>query len=108
VDGAPRDVNYFVLKNGKATDVVYYWYQGRGRVVASEYRVKWNLLRDAALLGHTEEALVRIVIPVRVPNAATAASPDAKSAFAATDSLGDSVAARLIREVTRALPGRAG
>lgn len=107
-DGAPRDVNYFVLKNGKATDVVYYWYQGRGRVVASEYRVKWNLLRDAALLGHTEEALVRIVIPVRVPNAATAASPDAKSAFAATDSLGDSVAVRLIREVTRALPGRAG
>jgi EpsI family protein len=108
VDGAPRDVNYFVLKNGKATDVVYYWYQGRGRVVASEYRVKWNLLRDAALLGHTEEALVRIVIPIHVPNAATAASPEAQSAFAATDSLGDSVATRLIREVTRALPGRAG
>jgi EpsI family protein len=107
VDGAPHDVNYYVLKNGKATDVVYYWYQGRGRVVASEYRVKWNLLRDAALLGHTEEALVRVVIPVHVPNAATADSPEARAAFAAADSLGDSVASRLIREVTRALPSRA-
>jgi len=108
VDGASHDVNYYVLKNGKATDVVYYWYQGRGRVVASEYRVKWNLLRDAALLGHTEEALVRIVIPVRAPRGTSGGSPEAQRAFAAADSLGDSIALRLIREVTRALPGKAG
>jgi EpsI family protein len=107
VDGASHDVNYYVLKNGPATDVVYYWYQGRGRVVASEYRVKWNLLRDAALLGHTEEALVRIVIPVRAQGGASGGSPDAQHAFAAADSLGDGVAKQLIREVTRALPGKA-
>ena len=107
VDGASHDVNYYVLKNGMATDVVYYWYQGRGRVVASEYRVKWNLLRDAALLGHTEEALVRIVIPVRSPGGASSSSPEAARAFAAADSLGDTVAKRLIREVARALPGKA-
>jgi EpsI family protein len=100
-DGQSHDVNYYVLKNGKATDVVYYWYQGRGRVVASEYRVKWNLLRDATLLGHTEEALVRIVIPV--PSAGSASSP----AFAAADSLGDRIAQRLIHDVARALPGKA-
>lgn len=103
VDGVSHDVNHYVLKNGPATDVVYYWYQGRGRVVASEYAVKWNLLRDAALLGHTEEALVRIVIPVRVQGAA-AASPEATRAFAAGDSLGDAIAQRLIREVAKALP----
>ena len=103
VDGVSHDVNHYVLKNGPATDVVYYWYQGRGRVVASEYAVKWNLLRDAALLGHTEEALVRIVIPVRVPGAA-ATSPEATRAFAAGDSLGDAIAQRLIREVAKALP----
>jgi hypothetical protein len=33
-------------------------------VVASEYLVKWDLLRDAALEGHTEEALVRLIVPV--------------------------------------------
>lgn len=108
VDGVSHDVNHYVLKNGMATDVVYYWYQGRGRVVASEYRVKWNLLRDAALLGHTEEALVRIVIPVRLPAGSSASSPAAQPVLAAADSLGDGIAQRLIREVTRALPGKAG
>jgi len=103
VDGVSHDVNHYVLKNGPATDVVYYWYQGRGRVVASEYAVKWNLLRDAALLGHTEEALVRIVIPVRAHGAA-AGSPEATHAFAAADSVGDAVAQRLIREVAKVLP----
>jgi hypothetical protein len=43
---------------------VYYWYQGRGRVAASEYQVKWELLRDAALRARTEEAMVRIVVPL--------------------------------------------
>ena len=103
VDGASHDVNHYVLKNGAATDVVYYWYQGRGRVVASEYAVKWNLLRDAALLGHTEEALVRVVIPVRVQSSA-ATSPEAIKAFAGSDSLGDAIVQRLIREVAKALP----
>jgi EpsI family protein len=60
-------VNRYVLKNGPATAIAYYWYEGRGRVVASEYRVKWNLLRDAALLGHTEEALARIIVPINEP-----------------------------------------
>ena len=104
--GATR-VNHYVLKNGAATDVVYYWYQGRGRVVANEYRVKWNLLRDAALLGHTEEALVRIVIPVHAHGAGTSSSPEADRAFAAADSIGDRVAQQLIREVARVLPGKA-
>src|SRR3954464_5300864 len=62
VGGSRQVVNRYILKNGAATSVAYYWYQGRGRIVASEYRVKWNLLRDAALLGHTEEALVRLII----------------------------------------------
>ena len=60
----PHVVNRYLLKNGAAQAVVYYWYQGRGRVVASEYAVKWDLLRDAALKGHTEEALVRVIVPV--------------------------------------------
>jgi EpsI family protein len=70
-------VNRYVLKNGAARAVVYYWYQGRGRVVASEYAVKWNLLRDAALAGHTEEALVRVVVPVKLPTAGTNGQLDA-------------------------------
>jgi hypothetical protein len=70
--------------------------------VANEYAVKWNLLRDAAAAGHTEEALVRIVVPVVTPRGG--AQADADKAFAAADSLGMSLAARLAREVDHVLP----
>ena len=87
-------VNHYVLKNGALQAVVFYWYQGRGRVVANEYTVKMNLLRDAALKGHTEEALVRLVIFV---------DPDS-GGLARADSLGRSIAPRLMNEVHAVLP----
>lgn len=58
-------VNRYLLQNGQQRVLVFYWYQGRGRVAANEYRVKWELLRDAAISGRSEEALVRIVVPIR-------------------------------------------
>ncbi|MBY0490099.1 MAG: EpsI family protein [Gemmatimonadaceae bacterium] len=60
----PAIVNEVLLANKGTRALVLYWYQGRGRVESSEYRVKWDLLRDAALFGRTEEALVRLVIPL--------------------------------------------
>lgn len=102
VDGSRYVVNHYLLKNGPEMAVVYYWYQGRGRVVANEYAVKWNLLRDAALLGHTEEALVRIVIPV-----GAASESGQGQVFATADSLGDDIARKLVREVRHAMPGGA-
>lgn len=90
----PHVVNRYLLKNGTLHAVVYYWYQGRGRVVANEYTVKLNLLRDAALKGHTEEALVRIVVPIEATPAAEARA----------DELGLRMASRLMDEVEVALP----
>jgi EpsI family protein len=103
-DGAEHVVNHYMLKNGPATAIVYYWYQGRGRVVASEYAVKWNLLRDAALMGHTEEALVRVVSYVNPPAGGKRDSAAVAGAFAEADATGAQVAARLISEVKRVLP----
>jgi EpsI family protein len=57
-------VNRYLIRKGAERALVLYWYQGRGRVEPNEYRVKWNLLQDAALRGRTEEALVRILVPV--------------------------------------------
>ena len=62
--GPGQTMNRVVLANKGVRALVAYWYQGRGRVESSEYRVKWNLLRDAALFGRTEEALVRLVVPL--------------------------------------------
>ena len=57
-------VNRYLLQRGAQRALVLYWYQGRGRVEANEYLVKRDLLRDAALKHRTEEALVRVMVPV--------------------------------------------
>lgn len=87
----PVTVNRYLLKRESQTAVVLYWYQGRGRVAANEYLVKWDLLRDAALRRRTEEALVRIVVPV-------ATTEDDAFALAAR------IAAELVPAVGQALP----
>jgi EpsI family protein len=102
-DGADgRRINRFILGNGAERAVVYYWYQGRGRIEADEYLVKWNLLRDAALTGRTEEALVRIVVPVQEPAGATPSELD--RIYADADVLANAMAAQVIAGVARVMP----
>lgn len=98
--GAPVAINRVLLANKGTQALVYYWYQGRGRVESNEYRVKWHLLRDAAVHGRTEEALVRIVMPL--PVGVTPAQLDA--ALARSDALALQVARTLVVEVERRLP----
>ncbi len=101
-------VNRFLLTNGSERALVYYWYQGRGRIAASEFGVKWDLLRDAALRGRSEEALVRIVVPIGGTIAIASGDSAASGALAgdvvAADQLAADVAARLIPRVTEVLP----
>jgi EpsI family protein len=61
--GSLRVARYLVQR-AEERALVLYWYQGRGRVEADEYAVKYELLRDAALRGRTEEALVRVMVPI--------------------------------------------
>ncbi len=49
---------------GSDEEVVLYWYQAHGRIVASEYWGKFYLVYDALRLNRTDAALVRITIPV--------------------------------------------
>lgn len=96
-------LNRVLLANKGVRALVYYWYQGRGRVEANEYKVKWNLLRDAALDGRTEEALVRIVVPLRrVRSGADTAAQAA--AFAAADSIAQAVGRELLPSVAKVMP----
>jgi EpsI family protein len=95
----PRTVNRYLIRNGRSTALAYYWYQGRGRITANEYAVKWNLLRDAAFAGHTEEALVRVIVPVSVSQNVTE-----QQAQQNADGQATAVARRLIDEVGQVLP----
>jgi EpsI family protein len=101
-EAAPVTVNRYLLANGPSQAIVYYWYQGRGRVAHSEYRVKWDLLRDAIARGRTEEALVRIVVPVASAPGFTA---DAwRKQVSEAEAVARSVARDLIPRVSSALP----
>ena len=56
--------NRVIIKKGLQRQLVYYWFQGHGRIVANEYLNKWYLLQDALFKNRTDGALVRIVTPV--------------------------------------------
>jgi len=66
VDGLPRRpalVNRFVTAKGSDRQVVYYWYQSRGRVIAEDWRKIVSLFIDRARRGRTDGSLVRFTIP---------------------------------------------
>jgi exosortase D (VPLPA-CTERM-specific) len=102
VDGGEVTVNRYLLANGPSQAVVYYWYQGRGRVAWSEYRVKWDLLRDAARHGRTEEALVRVMVPLEEATGGSAAEFAARIKRA--DDLATQISTELLPQVERVLP----
>jgi EpsI family protein len=56
--------NRYVVEKQGQRQLVLYWFQGRGRVLASEYANKWYLLTDAVSLRRTDGALVRVITPV--------------------------------------------
>ena len=58
------DVNRYVIQKGADRQLVLYWYQSHGRVVASEYWSKAYLVFDAARSGRSDAALVRVITPV--------------------------------------------
>jgi EpsI family protein len=63
-------VNRFVIQKGLETQVVLYWYQSHGRVVASEYWGKVYTVVDAVRLNRTDAAMVRVICPVHGNDAA--------------------------------------
>jgi EpsI family protein len=71
-DGRKVPINLYLLRKGLDSEVVLYWYQSHGRVVASEYWGKFYLVYDALRLNRTDAALVRITVPVLNGDEATA------------------------------------
>ena len=56
-------VNRYVIEKGLDQQVVLYWYQSHGRVIANEYRSKIFMVYDAARLNRSDAALVRVTSP---------------------------------------------
>jgi EpsI family protein len=63
-DGRKVPINMYVIQKGLEQQVVLYWYQSHGRVVASEYWGKFYMVYDALRLNRTDAALIRVIAPV--------------------------------------------
>ena len=62
--GAPFEANRFVVANGRDRALMIYWYQGRGRAVASEYWGKIYTVLDSVRRRRSDGAMVRVMVPV--------------------------------------------
>jgi exosortase D (VPLPA-CTERM-specific) len=62
--GNPLEVNRVVIQLGDKKQLVYYWFQQRGRIITSEYLVKWYLFWDSLTKQRTDGALVRLTTMV--------------------------------------------
>ena len=65
VAGETLRVNRVQIAHGESRQLVYYWFQQRGRVITNEYLVKWFMFWDALTRNRTDGALVRIIAPQR-------------------------------------------
>lgn len=64
INGNPLYVNRTLIRLGDSQQLVYYWFQQRGRVITNEYLVKWFIFWDSLTRHRSDGALVRLVTMV--------------------------------------------
>ena len=93
VNGQPIPVNRSVIELGDQRELVYYWFQQRGRAMTNEFAVKWYLFSDALTRHRTDGALIRLITPL----------PSGGDEQAADRRLGE-IAARIAPTLSRYVP----
>jgi EpsI family protein len=63
-DGRTVPINLYIIQKDLDKQLVLYWYQSHGRVVASEYWGKFYMVYDALRLNRTDAAMIRITMPI--------------------------------------------
>lgn len=63
--GRPEtEINRVVIEKGFERQLILYWYQDRGRIIASEYGAKGYMILDATTRNRTDGSLVRVSTPI--------------------------------------------
>jgi exosortase D (VPLPA-CTERM-specific) len=57
-------VNRAVIQKGLSRQLVYYWFEQRGRRVTNDFTAKMTVVYDSLTEGRTDGALVRFVTPI--------------------------------------------
>ena len=69
-NGSSFVANKYVIQNGDYKSLMVYWYEGRGRNVASEYWGKIYTVFDSVRLRRSDGAMVRVTVPIHDSEAA--------------------------------------
>lgn len=69
-------VNRVLIQKGDKRQLVYYWFQQRGRTMTDEYLAKWYLFWDALTRNRSDGALVRLT--TRAPEGESPAETEAR------------------------------
>ncbi len=85
-NGAPAfEANRYIIQNGTSKQLLIYWYQGRGRAVASEYWGKIYTVLDSVQRRRSDGAMVRVMMPLGESEEATLKSGADLAAQAAVE-----------------------
>ncbi len=60
-NGRTIPVRKYILSKAGQKMIVYYWYQSRGRIIASDYKDRFYLLYDSLLRHRSDGSLVRVI-----------------------------------------------
>ncbi len=72
--GVKGEAKRMIIAKGNMRNLVYFWYQSRGRVLARDHEKVMYMFLDRALSGRTDGSLVRFTIPIIHGNEARAES----------------------------------
>jgi exosortase D (VPLPA-CTERM-specific) len=93
INGKPLRVNRTLIELGNQRQLVYYWFQQRGRTIDNEFAVKWYLFWDALTRHRTDGALVRVI--TAIPAASSEAEADRRL---------EDLVSRVVPDLTRFVP----
>ena len=65
-EGTVLDVNRAIIQKGLERQLVYYWFDERGRRFTNDYVAKLYSIWDSIVMGRSDGALVRVVTPIAV------------------------------------------
>jgi EpsI family protein len=64
-DGSSMPVNRYVVSKSLERQLVLYWFQAHGRVVASEWKAEYYLISDSIHMNRSDGGMVRLMTPMR-------------------------------------------
>ena len=58
------NVNRAVIQKGVSKQLVYYWFEQRGKRMINDFKAKASVVKDSLTMGRSDGALVRFVTPM--------------------------------------------